>query len=99
MTDNQSPFEPLIRYSRGKKTKRAVWLVLIFLVAYFARYAPQELMNHMFEIVGIVLGLTIVDGIQEVANGQPTEARVMPSRGTACPSCGTVLLIEDGKDV
>ena len=56
---------PLIEAARGGKRKRFVLIVTLALVLYLARFAPEQIMAHMFEILYILALATAIDVIQE----------------------------------
>lgn len=68
MADAPSKVSELRRSLVGKKRTRAVTLITFLSLCYLVRYAPQEILSHWFEILELLLGLAVLDLVQESVN-------------------------------
>ncbi len=83
---SRSPFEPLLLAARGTKRRRAVTIITIAALGYMIRYCPAEIWTHWYDILQILIGLTVLDLVQETINApEPAAApRALPAAGD-CP--------------
>ncbi len=82
----RSPFEPLLLAARGTRRRRAVIIITMAALGYMVRYCPQEIWNHWFEILQILIGLTVLDLVQETINVPDSShaPRLLPT-SVECP--------------
>lgn len=71
------PFRMIARKAIGQKRKRFVLLMTLCATGYFARYSPQYLVEHMGDIMVILLLTTGVDLLQQDV-GRRRKRKVAP---------------------